>query len=103
MKITESEVIHDIKKMFDTGKFEIPITDMSYTFVSGNNRAEYKVAMMQEVMNLECLVRFANFYLQKKFSEQGEVTVTTNEAGECVLVSRQDEDHKILKVIWEKK
>lgn len=34
---------------------------------------------------------------------EGYVTVTTNEAGECVLVSRQDEDHKILKVIWEKK
>ena len=33
----------------------------------------------------------------------GEVVVTTNEDGECVLVSRQDEDHKILKVIWEKK
>ena len=34
---------------------------------------------------------------------KGEVIVTTNENGECVLVSRQDEDHKILKVIWEKK
>lgn len=35
--------------------------------------------------------------------KKGEVVVTTNEAGECVLVSRQDEDHKILKIIWEKK
>ena len=34
---------------------------------------------------------------------KGEVVVTTDEAGECVLVSRQDEDGKILKVIWEKK
>lgn len=33
----------------------------------------------------------------------GQVVVTTNEDGECVLVSRQDEDHNILKVIWEKK
>ena len=33
----------------------------------------------------------------------GEVVVTTKEDGECVLVSRQDEDHNILKVIWEKK
>lgn len=34
---------------------------------------------------------------------KGDIVVTTNEIGECVLVSRQDEDHKILKVIWEKK
>lgn len=34
---------------------------------------------------------------------KGNVVVTTNEVGEYVLVSRQDEDHKILKVIWEKK
>ena len=34
---------------------------------------------------------------------KGDIVVTTNEIGECVLVSRQDGDHKILKVIWEKK
>ena len=32
----------------------------------------------------------------------GEVVVTTNEAGECVAVTRQDEDGKILSVIWER-
>lgn len=34
---------------------------------------------------------------------ESHVVVTTTEDGEVVLVSRQDEDHKILKVIWEKK
>ena len=43
----------------------------------------------------EDLVGFINFYLRK--SKRNEITVTTNEDGECVLVSRQDEDHNILK------
>lgn len=29
------------------------------------------------------------------------VTVTTNDKGECILVSWQDDDHRILSVIWE--
>ena len=33
----------------------------------------------------------------------GTVVVTKNSKEECVLLSVQDEDHKILKVIWEKK
>lgn len=41
--------------------------------------------------------------LKETTQEGGEVVVTTNEGGECILVSRQDEDHNILKVIWEKK
>lgn len=31
----------------------------------------------------------------------GEVVVTTDETGRCVCVTRQDEDHRILSVIWE--
>lgn len=59
---------------------------------------------MNRYVGLKSIVSVVNFYLQKKKSEEhGEVVVTTNESGECVLVSRQDEDHKILKVIWEKK
>ena len=34
--------------------------------------------------------------------KNGEVTVTTNEAGDCVAVTRQDKDGKILSVIWER-
>lgn len=36
-------------------------------------------------------------------AEKGIVTVTTNDAGRRVMVSRQDEDHRILKVLWEAK
>lgn len=36
-------------------------------------------------------------------AEKGIVTVTTNDAGRWVMVSRQDEDHRILSVIWEAK
>lgn len=36
-------------------------------------------------------------------SEDGFVTVTTTEYGRCVMVSRQDEDRRILSVIWEAK
>lgn len=31
----------------------------------------------------------------------GDVVVTTDESGKCVAVTRQDEDGKILSVIWE--
>lgn len=104
MKIAEQEVVEDIKKMFDTGRFEFPVTNMTSAYYGGNNTTEIRICLMQDSIDLSTLVRFINFYLEKKLEgQQGEVTVTTNEAGECVLVSRQDEDHKILKVIWEKK
>lgn len=34
--------------------------------------------------------------------EQGEVVVTTDSDGSVVLVSRQDDEHRILEIIWEK-
>lgn len=34
---------------------------------------------------------------------QGEVVVTTDEDGRCVAVTRQDEEGRILSVIWEAK
>lgn len=34
--------------------------------------------------------------------ELGEVVLTYRENGELVLVSRQDEDGQILKILWEK-
>lgn len=33
--------------------------------------------------------------------QAGEVVVTTDEPGRCVMVSRQDDEHRILSVIWE--
>jgi len=35
-------------------------------------------------------------------AEHGEVTVVTNEDGECVAVTRTDDEHRILKIIWER-
>lgn len=102
MKITEEEVIRDVKRMFDTGDYKLPVTEMNTSFCSGLGRAEYRVVLMQDSVELGVLARFVNFYLEKK-AQRGEVFVATNEDGECVLVSRQDEDHNILKVIWEKK
>jgi hypothetical protein len=31
------------------------------------------------------------------------LTITTTEDGECVAVTWQDEDHRILKIVWDKK
>lgn len=39
----------------------------------------------------------------EKAKEAGKVVLTSTEDGELVAVTLQDEDHKILKVIWEKK
>lgn len=33
---------------------------------------------------------------------EGEVTIVTNEAGECVAVTRTDDEHRILSVIWKR-
>ena len=56
------------------------------------------------------MTSFVNFhdddlplYARPVPAEEGIVTVTTNDAGRCVMVSRQDEDHRILSVIWEAK
>lgn len=34
---------------------------------------------------------------------EGEVVITTTESGECVAVTRQDEEGMIIKVLWERK
>lgn len=39
--------------------------------------------------------------VRKLVEQQGIVTVTCNEAGQAVAVTRTDEDHRILSVIWE--
>lgn len=104
MKITEQEVVEDIKKMFDTGRFEFPVTEITSAYCGSNNAADVRIHLMRDEIDLSTMVRVINFYLEKKNKDkEGDVVVTTNEDGECVLVSRQDEDHKILKVIWEKK
>lgn len=42
-------------------------------------------------------------YARPAPAEEGIVTITTTEDGRCVTVSRQDEDHRVLSVIWEAK
>lgn len=102
MKITAEELIEDVKKSFSTRDFRMPITGYSFD----SHRTNCVINTRLGDIYPEHLAEIVNFYLDKaslKKSEEGEVTVTTNEAGECILVSRQDEHHKILKVIWEKK
>lgn len=109
MKITEQEVVEDITKMFDTGRFEFPVTDMISTYYGGNNTTEIRISLMQDSIDLSTLVRFTNYYLDKKLKEiekakeVGEITLTSTEDGELVAVTRQDEEGRILKVIWSKK
>lgn len=40
-------------------------------------------------------------YADPPVTEQGCVTVTTDESGRAVAVTRQDDEHRILSVIWE--
>lgn len=44
--------------------------------------------------------QFAEFLIPEP---AGTVVVTTNEAGECTSVTRQDDEHRILSVIWERR
>lgn len=56
-----------------------------------------------------CYVEFPSHMAWKGYQardaelKQRHLTVTTTEQGEAVLVSWQDEDHRILEIIWEKK
>lgn len=97
LKVTVSSLMEDIKNSFNSRDFLLPHNGYSVG-------REIIVHTRNGEIYPEDLVGFINFYLEKKSKDtEGEITVTTNEEGECVLVSRQDEDHKILKVIWEKK
>ena len=99
MKITEQELMEDAKN----SKLSGYITGYTYGTYSGL-LPMYKLHINYDEVSVPCLVDFINFYLEKKSKDkEGDVVVTTNEDGECILVSRQDEDHNILKVIWEKK
>lgn len=101
MKITEQELMEDAKN----SNLPSYITGYTYGMYSGL-LPMYKLQINYDEVSVPCLVDFINFYLEKKMRDrkhEGDIVVTTNEGGECILVSRQDEDHKILKVIWEKK
>lgn len=104
MKVTVEEIVQDAREMFDSGKLKLPITDVVSNYYAHCAVPEIEIRTHNGNICGNELVKIINFYLEKKSKDtEGEITVTTNENGECVLVSRQDEDHKILKVIWEKK
>ena len=45
--------------------------------------------------------RGALLYAAQPVTDLGKITVTTNESGRAVAVTRQDAEHRILSVIWE--
>lgn len=103
MGVTVEEIVQDVREMFNSGQFKLPVTDLTSTYCVDRFVPEITIHTPSGNISGNELVKIINFYLEKKVQEgEGEITVTTNEDGECVLVSRQDEDHKILKVIWEK-
>ena len=104
MEVTVEEIVQDVREMFNSGQFKLPVTNVTSTCYAHCAVSEIEIHTHNGNICGNELVKIINFYLEKKVQEEeGEITVTTNEDGECVLVSRQDEDHKILKVIWEKK
>lgn len=104
MEVTVEEIVQDVREMFNTLQFKLPVTYLASTYCVDHSVSEITIHTPSGNISGNELVKFINFYLEKKVQkEEGEITVTTNEEGECVLVSRQDEDRKILKVIWEKK
>ena len=48
-------------------------------------------------------LKFARAILAAQAPVIGEVTITTDRTGNCVAVTRTDDEHRILKVIWERK
>lgn len=67
----ESEVVEDIKKMFDTGRFEIPVTDVISTHCGIHRDVEIRICSMENSIDLPTLVKFINFYLEKKSKDGG--------------------------------
>lgn len=45
----------------------------------------------------------ATFPKGRPAGEQRHLTITTNESGECCVVSWQDDEHRILEIVWEAK
>lgn len=94
-KLTEKDVFNKLKELNKERKIYLAGWKTCY------GGATYVRFGCDNEINLTCLTVVLNEFLDTE--PIGEIVVTTNEDGECVLVSRQDEDHNILKVIWEKK
>ena len=96
-KLTEKDVFNKLEELNKERKIYLAGWKTCY---NGNQYATH-VRFGWDEISLTVLTTVLNELLD--LEPVGEVVVTTNEDGECVLVSRQDEDHNILKVIWEKK
>lgn len=104
MKITVKELIEDAR----CHTIPVDVTGHSYEVVD-DLIPRYKVSLNFDEVGAEPLVAIVNFYLDKKLKEIekakeiGEIVLTSTEDGELVAVTRQDEEGRILKVIWSKK
>lgn len=63
--------------------------DLMYGHWTPITQAAIRTALEQQCSNLK--------------QPSGEVVVTTNQQGQCVAVTRQDDEGKILSVIWQAK
>jgi hypothetical protein len=104
MKITVKELMEDIRR------HTIPVDVTGYSYgVFDDLIPRYKVGLNYDEVSAEPIVSIVNFYLNKKLKEiektkeVGEIVLTSTEDGELVAVTRQDEEGRILKLIWSKK
>ena len=71
----------------------LDVLDQFENKIRGAYQAEVAAQLVAEL-------RSAILLSQPEADEKGEVVVTTNIAGQCVAVTRQDEEGRILSVIW---
>lgn len=74
-----------------------PIGEVTHSDVLPNAEGKYRHEFLSDFR----IGVQAELYARPVTAEEGIFTVTTDETGRCVMVSRQDEDHRILSVIWE--
>ena len=93
-----SEFPPDAEGLPDTGSIHANIRAMKARVAELESRLE--ISPLHNVDGI--MARDATIKLQdERIAEHGQVTVTTDESGRVVSVTRQDDEHRILSVIWE--
>ena len=93
-----SEFPLDAEGLPDTGRIHANIRAMKARVAELESRLE--ISPLHNVDGI--MARDATIKLQdERIAEHGQVTVTTDESGRVVSVTRQDDEHRILSVIWE--